>query len=103
MELVTLYEKCKEGETWFSLTDHCGDWVEITGKHKFLIPEGFEVCKDMAGEPHFYVKGYSSDYAEIETDKNGFPYLCGMLHSANGRLRSPDERVYLKRPTNNMD
>jgi len=26
-----------------------------------------------------------------------------MLPSANGRLRNPDERVYLKRPTNNMD
>jgi len=103
MELVTLYEKCKESETWFSLTDRCGDWVEIIGKHKFFIPEGFEVCEDMAGEAHFYVKGYSSDHAEIGIDKNGFPYLCGMLHSANGRLRNPDERVYLKRPTNNKE
>ena len=96
MKTVRLFEKIKNGNTWFSLNDRCGDWVEIIGEHEYIIPEGFVVCEDRTGELHFYVEGFSSDYAELGTDENGFPYLYGMLHNAN-------ERVYLKRPDSNAD
>lgn len=108
MELVTLYEKCKDGKAWFSLTDICGDWVEIISEHKYVVPEGFHVGEDRTGEPHFYVDNISdligrSDYAEVGTDENGFPYLWGMLYNADGSFCSSNKRVYLKRPTSNQD
>lgn len=93
---ITLYEKCREGKTWFSLNDRCTDFAEVISKKTYMIPDGIEVCEDQTGEKHFYRVGDSHDYGEVATDDNGFPFIHGFLFN-NG------ERIYLHQPNSNAE
>ncbi len=96
MKTVTLYEKCSNGKVFFSLDDVCLDYfTEVIGKKEYVIPEGFEIAKDMTGTKHFYRIDSTNDFGVLQTDhtKNGdFPYLAGCRFNGG-------KRIYLHRPS----